>query len=84
MDCSTLGFPVLRYLLEFVQTHVHLVSVAIQLFYVLLPLLLLSIFPSIRAFSNDLALHIRWPKYWSFSISPSNECLGLISCRIDW
>ena len=51
------------------------------------PLLLLpSIFPSIRVFSNELALHIRWPKYWSlsFSISPSNEYSGLISFRIDW
>ena len=51
------------------------------------PLLLLpSIVPNIRVFSNDLALHIRWPKYWSFSfsISPSNEYSGLISFRIDW
>ena len=51
------------------------------------PLLLLpSIFPSIRVFSNKLALHIRWPNYWSFSfsISPSNECSRLISFRIDW
>ena len=49
------------------------------------PLLLLpSIFPSIKIFSNELALHIRWPKYWSFSISPSNEYSGLISFRIDW
>ena len=51
------------------------------------PLLLLpSIFPSIRVFSNDSALHIRWPKYWSFSfnISPSNEHPGLISFRMDW
>ena len=51
------------------------------------PLLLLpSIFPSIRVFSNESALCIRWPKYWSFcfSISPSNEYLGLISFRIDW
>ena len=51
------------------------------------PLLLLpSIFPSIRVFSNESALHIRWPKYWSFSfnISPSNEHSGLISFRIDW
>ena len=51
------------------------------------PLLLLpSIFPSIRVFSNESALHIRWPKYWSFSfnISPSNEYSGLISFRIDW
>ena len=49
------------------------------------PLLLLpSIFPSIRVFSNGLTLCIRQPKYWSFSISPSNEYLGLISFRIDW
>ena len=51
------------------------------------PLLLLpSISPSIRVFSNESALRIRWPKYWSFSfnISPSNECLGLISFRMDW
>ena len=51
------------------------------------PLLLLtSIFPTFRVFSNELALHIRWPKYWSFSfnINPSNEHLGLISFRMDW
>ena len=51
------------------------------------PLLVLpSIFPSIRIFSNESVLHIRWPKYWSFSfsISPSNECSGLISFRMDW
>ena len=47
-------------------------------------LLLLSIFPSIRVFSNESALHIWWPKYWRFSFSPSNEYLGLISFRIDW
>ena len=49
------------------------------------PLLLLpSIFPSIRVFSNESVLHIRWPKYWSFSINPSNDYSGLISFRIDW
>ena len=50
------------------------------------PLLLPSIFPRIRVFSNEMTLHIRWPKYWSFSfsISPSNEYSGLISFRIDW
>ena len=50
------------------------------------PFLLPSIFPSIKIFSNELALHIRWPKYWNFSISisPSNEYSGLISFRIDW
>ena len=50
-----------------------------------LPLLLLpSIFPSIRVFSSELTLRIRWPEYWCFSISPSNEYSGLISCIIDW
>ena len=50
------------------------------------PLLLPSIFPGIRVLSNELALHLRWPKYWnfSFSISPSNEYSGLISFRMDW
>ena len=49
------------------------------------PLLLLpSIFPSIRVFSNESTLHIRWPKYWSFSTSPSNDYSGLVSFRIDW
>ena len=50
------------------------------------PLLLPSVFPSIRVFSNELALRVRWTKYWSFgfSLSPSNECSGLISFRIDW
>ena len=47
-------------------------------------LLLPSIFPSIRVFSNESVLHIRWPKYWSFSISPSSEHSGLISFKIDW
>ena len=48
------------------------------------PLLLLSVFPSVRVFSRDSVLRIRWPEYWSFSISPSNEYSGLISFRIDW
>ena len=77
------GFPVLHNLTELAQTHVHWVSNAIQ---PSRPLLLPSIFPSIRVFSNELVLHIRWPKYWSFSvgISPSNGYSGLISFRIDW
>ena len=69
------------------QTHVHWVSNAIQPSHPVLPLLFLpSIIPSIRVFSNESALHIRWPKYWSFSfiISPSNEYSGLISFRMDW
>ena len=85
MDCKTPGFPVFHYLLEFAQTHVHWVNDAIQPYHLLLPLLLLpSVFPSIKVFSNESALHIRWPKYWSFSISHSNEYSGLISFRTDW
>ena len=87
MNQGTPGLPVYHQLLEFTQTHViesvmppnHLI------FY--RPLLLLpSIFPSIRVFSNESALHIRWPKCWSFSfnISPSSEHPGLISFRMDW
>ena len=87
MNCSIPGYPVLHYLPEFAQTHVHWVSDAIQPPHLLSPLLLLhSVFPSIRVFSSESALRIRWPKYWSFSfsISPSNEYSGLISFRIDW
>ena len=86
-DCSMLGFPVLHYLPEFAQIHVHWVSEAIQPSHSLLPLLLLpSILPSIKVFSSESALHIRWPKYWSFSfsITLSNDYSGLISFRIDW
>ena len=83
MDCSTPGFPVLHCPLEFAQIHVHWVDDAIQPSHPLCcPLLLLpSISPSIRVFSNESALCIRWPKYWrfSFSISPSSEYSGLIS-----
>ena len=85
-DCSTLGFPVLHHLLELAQVHIHWVGGVIQPSYSLsFPLLLPSIFPSISVFSNELALHIRWPKYcsFSFSISPSNEYSGLISFRTD-
>ena len=80
-----LGFPVLHCLLEFAQTHVHWVGDAIQPSHPMPPFLLLpSIFPSIRVFSNELALYIRWAKYWSFSFSPSSEYSGLISCNINW
>ena len=87
MDCSTPGLSAHHQLLEFTQTHVHRVSDAIQPSHPLSsPLLPPSIFPSIRVFSNESALYIRWPKYWSFSftISPSNASLGLISFRMDW
>ena len=87
MDRSTPGCPVHHHILEFTQTHVHRVSDAIQPSHALSsPSLLPSIFPSIRVFSNESALHIRWPKFWSFSfnISPSNEYSGLISFRMDW
>ena len=88
-DCSMPGFTVLYYFLGFAQTHVHWVSDVKPSNHLILcrPLLLLpSIFPSIRVFSNELALCIRWPKYWSFSfsISVSNEYSGLISFRVDW
>ena len=82
-DCSMPGSYVLHYLLEFAQIHVHSFSDLILCH----PLLLLpSIIPRLRVFSNELALQIRWPKSWSFSfsISPSNEYSGSISYRIDW
>ena len=70
MNCSTSVFLVHHHLLEFAQTHVHRVDDAIQPSHALLSLLLLpSIFPCIRLFSNKSALHIRRPKYWSFSLS---------------
>ena len=82
MDCSTPGLPVHHQLLELAQTPVHRVGDAIQPSHSLSsPLLLLPIFPSIRVFPNESALCIRWPKYWSFSISPYNEYSGLISLQ---
>ena len=81
MDCSTPGFPVLHQLPEPTQTHVHWVSDAIKPSHPLSsPSSPTFNLPSIRVFSNESALHIRWPKYWSFSfsISPSNEYSGLI------
>ena len=84
MDYSTPGFPVHHQLPELAQTYVHWVSDAINRLILCCPLILLpSIFPGVRVFSSELILHIRWPKYWSFSISPPNEYSGLISCRID-
>ena len=86
MDYSTPGSSVLHYLLEFAKfTSIELVMLSNHLT-LCHPLLLPSIFPSPRVFSNESTLHIRWPKYWSFSfsISPSNEYSGLPFFRIDW
>ena len=86
MDCSTPGFTVHYLFPEIAQT----MSIKSVMQYnhlnLCCPLLLSSIFPNIRVFSNESALHIRWPKCWSFtfSISPSCVCSGLISFRIDW
>ena len=83
----TPGFPVHHQLLELAQTHVHQVGDAIQPSHPLSsPSLLPSIFPRIRVFSNESVLHIKWPKYrsFSFSISPSNDYSGLISFRMEW
>ena len=85
MDCSKPGSSVLHYLPDFAQMHVHwVVMLSNHLSLCHLLLLLPSIFPSIRVFSNELALRIRWPKDWSFSNSPSNEYSGFISFGIDW
>src|SRR5574341_1378194 len=84
MDCSTPGFPITNS-----QSLLKLMSInsVMSTNHLILccPLLLLpSIFSSIRVFSNGSVFFIRWPKYWSFSISPSNEYSGLISFRMDW
>ena len=87
MDCSTPGLPAHHQLPEFTQSHVHWVSDAIQPSHPLSSLSLSAFnLCSIRVFSNESVLHIRRPKYWSFSfsISPSNEHPGLISFRMDW
>ena len=87
MDCSIPDFPVHHQLLELAQMHVPWVGDTSNHFILCWSLLLLaSIFLSIRVFSNESVLWIRWPKYWSFSfsISSSNEYSGLISFRMDW
>ena len=88
MDYSRPGFHVLHHLLEFVQTHVHAISDAIQPSHPLMPLAppALSLSQHQEIFSSELALPIGGPKYWSFSfsINPSNEYSGLIFFRIDW
>ena len=87
MSWSTPGFPILQHHQEFDQSRIHWAKDAMQPSHPLLTLLLQpTVFPSIRVFSNESHLLIKWPKYWSFSFSPSpsNEYSGLISFRIDW
>ena len=87
MNRSMPGLPVHHQLLEFTQTHAHRVGDAIQHLILCRPLLLMPpIPPSIRIFSNESTLRMRWPRYWSFSfsITPSKEHPGLISFRMDW
>ena len=80
---APLSFTTSQSLLKFISIESVMLSNHLILCHAVL---LTSIFPNIRVFSNEVALHIRWPKYWSlsFSTSPSNECLGLISFRNDW
>ena len=86
MNCSMPGLPAHHQLPGLTQTHVLPVGDDIQPSYPLILIHLPSTFPSIMVFSNELVLHMRWPKYWSFSfsISPSNEYSRLISFRTDW
>ena len=86
MDCRTPGFPVHHQLPELTQTHVIESVMPSNHLILCCPLLPPSVFPSIRTFSNESVLHIRWSKYWSFSfsISPSNGHPGLISLKMDW
>ena len=86
MDWNTPGLSVHHQLLEFAQTHVLWVGDAIQPSHPLSSPSPISIFLSIRVFSKESVLHVRWPKYWSFSfsISPFNEYSELISLRVDW
>ena len=84
VDCNMPGFPVHHQLPEPTQTHVHWVGDANYLILCCPLLLLPSIFPSIRVFSSELALHIRWPKYWSLQHQSFQWNPGLISFRMNW
>ena len=87
MDRSMPGLPIHHQLPGFTQTHVHCIGDAIQSSHPLSTLSSLAFnLSSVRVFSNESVLHIRWPKYWSFSssISPSKKYSGLISFKMDW
>jgi len=86
VNCSLPGLPVHHHLLELAQMSIESVMPSIHLILCCPLLLLPSVFPSIRVFSNESVLRIRWPTYWSFSfnISPSSEHSGLISFRMNW
>ena len=77
---ASVSFTISQSLLKLMSIELVTLSNHLILYRPLLP----SVFPRSRVFSNELALHIRWPKYWSFSFSPSKEYSGLTSCRIDW
>ena len=85
MDCSMPGFPVLHYSQSFLKfMSIELIMLSNHFILCFCLLLLLSIFPNIRIFSNELTLHIRWSKCWSFSLSPSTEYSESISFSTDW
>ena len=86
MDYSTQNFPVLHKLPELAQWFGGIIELMMPPNHLILcwPLLLCSTLPSLRVFSSESAPCIRWPKYWSFSISPCNEYSGLVSFRFDW
>ena len=87
MDWGMSGFPVLHHVLRLLNLmSIELVMPSDHLVLCRSLLLLPAVFPSIRVFSNESALHVKWPQYWSFnfSLSPSSEYSGLISFRMDW
>ena len=86
VNCSLPGLPVHHHLLELAQMSIESVMSSIHLVLCCPLILLPSVFPSIRVFSSESVLRIRWPRYWScsFNISPSSEHSGLISFRMDW
>ena len=85
MNCSTPDLPVLHHLLEFAQVQVHCISDAMQPYHFLLPSFPSAFYLSqLQSLFSESGVRIRWPKYYSFSISSSDEYSGLISFRVDW